>query len=330
MTGVTGAAERSTGDSIADLRRLPIRAFIRYLETHGEPPEPRTDIDTASLVAEFPDLGRVRVADHDVQGPHGAQPARLYRDPTRPALAGFVWAHGGAFIGGHLDMPESHWVALMLAARGVSVLAVDYHKALNGVRFPVPSDDVLAAWEWATEHPDLFGVPAQRLQLGGASAGANLAAGVVSRLRDAGRPLPAGVVLVYPALHATLPEPSDDLRGKLAAAGEGGTGDDTSRTLNLNFVGDVDRLQDPYAFPGHGDASGLPPVYVLNSDADPLRASGEAYGRRIAAAGGQVLVELEPGARHGHLDQPYSLEGQASVRRIADWLTGTLGERRAR
>ncbi|GAP57117.1 hypothetical protein AHiyo6_36820 [Arthrobacter sp. Hiyo6] len=33
-------------------------------------------------------------------------------------------------------MPEAHWVSLHLASRGISVLSLDYRKALHGVRYP--------------------------------------------------------------------------------------------------------------------------------------------------------------------------------------------------
>ncbi|MFC0681573.1 alpha/beta hydrolase [Lysobacter korlensis] len=299
---------------------MSVPDMIRHLETHGEQPDPRTDIDTASLISAYPELGAVNVTDLTIATPHGEQPARLYRLPDATPIAGLVWAHGGAFVGGHLDMPESHWVALSLAARGVSVLAVDYSKALNGVRFPVPSDDVLAAWEWAVANIDRLGVTVGRLHLGGASAGGNLTAGVIARLRDAGGVLPASLVIVYPALHSTMPEPSEELHGKLEE--HGGMPLEVMRQLNLNFTGSEEGLTDPVAFPGHGEASGFPPVYILNADTDPLRASGEAFGRQLRDAGGRVLVEVEPEAAHGHLDQPHSAEGRSSVERIFDWLTG--------
>ena len=74
-------------------------------------------------------------------------PIRVYRHETAvPTARALVWVHGGAFIGGSLDMPESDWVARELAARGIPVVAVDYAKCLGEVHYPVPSDDVLAAW----------------------------------------------------------------------------------------------------------------------------------------------------------------------------------------
>jgi acetyl esterase/lipase len=102
--------------------------------------------------------------------------------------------HGGGFVGGDLDMAEANWVSLALAARGYAVLSVEYRKALHGVHFPIPSDDVLAAWNWATAHAPDFGAAPDALHLGGASAGGNLVAGVTKRLRDANGVVPVSLV----------------------------------------------------------------------------------------------------------------------------------------
>ena len=111
-------------------------------------------------------------------------------------------------------MPEANWVGLALAARGVPVLSLEYRMAIDGVHFPAPSNDVLAGWLWAVEHTAELGEVAS-LHLGGASAGANLAAGVTKRLRDTDGPLPATAVLVYPIVHRELPPFSDALQAAL-------------------------------------------------------------------------------------------------------------------
>lgn len=275
---------------------------------------------TEKLVADFPELGRVVVTDVPIDGPGGPVPARAYRTAAASGT-GFVWAHGGAFIAGHLDMDEAHWVALALAARGISVLSVDYRKCLNGVRFPAPSDDLLTAWRWAVAHAGDLGTAPDRLQLGGASAGANLAADVTKRLRDGAGPMPASLVLVYPLVHAELPPRSDDLVAALAAAElVVDFPPEAVRALNLIFTGGEVGLADPYAFAGNGDVSGQPPTYILNSEADQLRASGEAYAEQLRYAGVEVKVEFEPGTQHGHVNEPYSEGGQRSLARIAAWL----------
>ena len=38
---------------------------------------------------------------------------------------GLVWAHGGGFVAGDLDMPEADWLARTFAARGVTVVSID-------------------------------------------------------------------------------------------------------------------------------------------------------------------------------------------------------------
>ncbi|MGR0219052.1 alpha/beta hydrolase [Agromyces sp. ZXT2-6] len=173
----------------------------------------------------------------------------------RPTAA-LAWAHGGGFAGGDLDMPEADWVARAFAARGVTVVSIDYRLAGDGCRYPAPSDDVLAAWRWTVANADRLGVDPARLLIGGASAGANLVTGAVLRLLGhaaaAGRGapearletawgdletpppsaprsaqptqapqpaerLPAGVFLAYPTLLAVQPEPDAALRAMLDA-----------------------------------------------------------------------------------------------------------------
>lgn len=261
-----------TGEEGFDFRSLPFAEAVRWLALHGEPVDPRPDIDTASLKRRFARVAGVETVDTPIEGPRGRTvPARLYRDPSATASGkALVWVHGGGFIGGHLDMPESNWVALELAARGIPVLAVDYVKCLGDVHFPEPSDDVLAAWTYANSHSQtMFGVSAEALVLGGASAGANLAAGAVARLRDAGAPVPGGLILVYPVLHPNGPAGSatvdpDSIHGELA----------------LNFVGSHEALTDPHAFAGLGSVA----VRDL-SRASPLLCGWSSVGRGQTSGG---------------------------------------------
>jgi acetyl esterase/lipase len=268
----------------------------------------------------FSDCGPagVDVTDLTIPGRHGEIRARGYRGPAAPRTGpALVWAHGGGFVGGDLDMPEAHWVAVELARRGVPVLSVEYTKCLEGVRYPVPSDDILDAWLWVTELEPALGVEVDRLHLGGASAGANLCAGVTKRLRDGAGPLPASMVLAYPLLHAQVPPAGRDRRGQ---RGPDVLSPDVIVDLSENFVGDPRLFEDPYAFPANGNVSGQPPVYILNSETDTLRASGEAYGARLADAGVPVRVEYEPGTVHGHLNDPNDPGAERSIERMAAWL----------
>jgi acetyl esterase len=264
----------------------------------------------------------IEIRDLALEGRHGPVPVRSYRDAATPADAGLVWVHGGGFVAGDLDMPEAHWVSTQLARRGIAVLSVEYRKCDGGVRYPIPSDDVLDAWLWALDQGDLFGLPPAQVHLGGASAGGNLTAGVAKRLRDGAGPRPASLVLLYPLLHAVLPSPSQSLCEALAARGADLFTPEVIRALNLNFTGSEVLFEDPYAFAANGDVARQPPVYILNSEADSLRSSGEAYGDQLRRSGVRARTELEPGTTHGHLNEPLEPGALRSIERMAAWLRG--------
>ena len=274
---------------------------------------------TEKLVEDFPLLGAVTFTDHEIPTTGDPVKVRAYDAAGGGSGIGFVWVHGGGFVFGHLDQDEAHWVALALAARGIAVVSVDYRKCLHGVHYPAPLNDVLGAWRWTNEHAVELGMTPGRIHLGGASAGGCLAAGVTKRVRDDEGPMPASCVLAYAVVHADLPEASAELREAMERAQVDGMFEDGS--LGHNYAGSQAATRDPYAFASNGDVSGQPPVYILNSEADRLRASAESYGYQLEAAGVRVRMEFEPETVHGHLNEPYSAGGQRSIHRIVRWLS---------
>lgn len=243
----------------------------------------------------------------------------------RPAL---LWLHGGGFAAGSIDMPEADAVARALQARGVAVASVDYRLVGPGVRYPAPSDDALAAWDWLVAHRDALGLDPARTAIGGASAGGNLAAGALLRLPHTG-PRPAGAVLAYPTLLAEQPVPGAALRAALDADPDADRfGPAVVREMYEGFLGGPVERAPLAAVPGTAspeDLAGYPPVLMINGDVDELRVSGEHFAHRLHAAGRPVLVHLEPGTTHGHLNRPAEAGFGPSVDRIAAWLHGLPG-----
>lgn len=239
--------------------------------------------------------------------PYAAAGALVRVYPARePHGAGLVWAHGGGFAAGDLDMHEADGVARDLADRGTTVVSVDYRLVGDGCRYPAPSDDILAAWEWSLAEARDLGVV--RFAIGGASAGANLVTGAVLRLLEAGGPLPALVVLAYPTLLAVQPEPGPDLRVALDA--DPAADRFTPAVVRAMYEGLLGGPVDDAplaAVPGRATADDLaafPPVLMINGDVDELRVSGEVFAATLAAAGREVEVVIEPGTTHGHLNEP--------------------------
>ncbi|NQX05265.1 alpha/beta hydrolase [Rathayibacter sp. VKM Ac-2856] len=244
----------------------------------------------------------VSVSDAAIDGPHGPIPVRIY-ESAEPASA-LLWVHGGGFQAGDLEMRESHVVSAELAARaGSRVVSVDYRLASADVRFPVPLDDVQAAWRHLrAETPDALPVA-----IGGASAGAALALATTLRERDAGTRLPDHVLLAYPFAHFPNPALDDAVVRELMPlppllrfppAGI----EDMVRT----YVGRLSDLP-PHALPGAAPLHGLPPTAVLVSEYDELRGSAELLLRQLAEAGVAATGYLAQGMPHGHLNRTPAL-----------------------
>lgn len=254
----------------------------------------------------------VAVRDETVPGPHGPVPVRVY-SPADDAggLPCLVWAHGGGFLGGDLDMREADWTAREVCGRaGALVVSVDYRLAVDGVCYPVPHDDTVAAVAWVRDNADALGIDAGRISIGGASAGANLTAGAVLKLRDRDGWLPRALLFVYGVAHPVVPPPSPALAAALAElpallAPKAGPRDDF---LTVNYLGGPLSSADGYAMPALADLEGLCPVLVVNAEYDGLRASGQAFAAALASAGVDVRQVLVPGVLHGFLNQTAELE----------------------
>jgi acetyl esterase len=251
--------------------------------------------------------------DDAAPGPHGRVPVRIYEPQAgegtrRPCL---VWAHGGGFVGGDLDMREADWTAREVSARaGAVVVSVDYRLAVDGVCYPVPHDDTVAAVAWVRDNAEALGVDPGRIAVGGASAGANLTAGAVLKLRDGDAWLPSALVFVYGVAHPVVPAASPALATALTElppllAPPPGKRDDF---LTVNYLGGPISSADGYAMPALAVLAGLCPTVVINAEYDGLRASGEAFAAALALAGVDVRQALIPGVLHGFLNQPAELE----------------------
>lgn len=276
---------------------------------------------------------------------------RVYR-AAEPNGSVLVWLHGGAFLFGTIDMPEAHEVSRRLSAVGTTVVSVDYtlgpvdglpplpprgdgesgpdpdqvaaELAAAGPRSPYPTASLqtVEAFRWACEHASGWVGDPQRVSLGGASAGANLAAGATVRLRDAGGVLPACLVLVYPVLHADVPPMDDELAGFLRGLpGGAGLPPEAGRAINDIYLAGVSP-REIYAFPGGHDMRGMPRTLIVTAEFDALRPSAEAFAADLALGSVDVTLVREPDALHGYLNEV----GDASADNTLELLASVLSD----
>lgn len=255
--------------------------------------------------------------DVTVPGEHPVA-VRVFRPTAATPTSALLWMHGGGFVMGTLDDTESVIPGYEIAARsGAIVVSVDYRLAVDGVRYPAPLDDPLSAWRWL----GTLGIDPERLFIGGASVGANLATAAAVRLRDAGDPMPRGMLLAYPLEH--LPTPPTDPR--LAAELEQVPPmlrfpPEYQLGIVRNYVGRVTDLPADVV-PGNFPVGGLPEAWIAPAEYDDLRPSGELFARELAEAGVAAHLELARGMVHGYLGRTPSLEPVAAT---LDFFAGAL------
>nr|WP_314639980.1 alpha/beta hydrolase [uncultured Pseudomonas sp.] len=243
---------------------------------------------------------------------------RSYQPPVSPPTGGtpcIVYLHGGGWVVGDLDSHD-FICAELASALGVLVIAVDYRLAPEHP-FPAAFDDCLGVWRALRTGP--FKLDPKRTLVVGDSAGGNLAAALCLALRDAGEPVPAAQVLIYPGLGGDhqLPSRSECIDAPLLASSDV----DCYHALYLRGT----RQPGVYAMPllaGH--FGGLPPALIAVAQFDPLRDDGVLYAEHLQAAGVPTTLYYGKGLVHGCL----RARGQvAEVDLLYETLLGFLADR---
>lgn len=240
------------------------------------------------------EAANVTATDGNLPGPAGDIRYRLYAPISEDddALPGFVFFHGGGMVAGSIETHDR--VAAALAdATGCRLISVDYRLAPEH-KFPAAVDDAIAATEFVARNAASLGIDAARLVVGGDSAGATLAAVVCQYAqRQAGLTI-AAQCLICPVLDFEEISPSREefaednlihrttLEADLADYLPEGTDTADIRISPLRAL----------------NLKGLPTAIIHTAEFDPLRDEGNAYARKLLAAGVDVEHVCHNGMIH--------------------------------
>jgi acetyl esterase/lipase len=198
----------------------------------------------------------------------------------------FLDIHGGAWVlgGGDLSIMTGSATATAVRARTWSV---DYRMPPDHP-YPAPLDDCVAAYKalLAERAPE-------EIIVGGASAGGNLAAALVLRVRDSGLPLPAAVVINTGAFDLTGASDSWQTNRGL----DNLLGGDETPCMEL-YAGSHD-VREPYISPLFGDLTGFPPTVLLTGTRDMLLSDNVRMHRALRRAGVDARLNVWEAAGHG-------------------------------
>ena len=242
--------------------------------------------------------------DRTIAGPAGPLRLRVFVPPEVRAV--YLDVHGGGFFMGAPEMDDAGNAALAKRAQ-VATVAASYRLAPEHP-YPAGPDDCEAAALWLLANAKReFGT--ERLLIGGGSAGANLAAVTLLRLRDrhqsAGRFLGANLVFgVY------------DVSGTPSQIRQG-----IASFRDLYLPGrSSDERRHPDVSPLYADLSGLPPALFTVGTADYLYDDSLFMALRWRAAGNDAELAVYPESVHGFTVFPTAMARAANAR-IEAWLT---------
>lgn len=226
-------------------------------------------------------------------------------DPAAPVVLHF---HGGGYVIGSAA-GSVEYAARLGAAVGGRTLTVEYRRAPEQP-YPAALDDAVHAYRALLRS----GVRPERVLLSGESSGAGLALATAMALRQAGDPLPAGIVAVCPFADLTLRSPSISAYDGLDPAANR----DSLTAMAAQYTQMHDPT-DPMVSPLLGDFTGLPPIFVAATEGEVLYDDA----RRVADAAERAGVPVErlfvTDSVHVFPLFAFLPEARQAVQRIGQW-----------
>lgn len=211
----------------------------------------------------------------------GEIPAEWITAPNAAVDRAMLYLHGGAYIMGSLTSHRD-LASKLSRATGTQVLLLDYRLAPEH-SFPAPLEDALFAYRWLISS----GFAAEKIVIGGDSAGGGLTLATLLSLRDAGEALPLAAILLsaWTDLEGTgeSMESRKDVDPWLAPQ--------LVRLAPALYISDMDR-RNPLVSPIYGDLSGLPPMIVQVGNDEILLDDSIRLVDRARAAGVEVEVKI--------------------------------------
>lgn len=266
-------------------REQALRASARFQDRYGEP---AADVATLEHTVEVPGhpAARLRVLWPTAERPGPAAPGA--------GLPIYLTLFGGGWTIGSIDDAAYHATGTRLAAESGCIVVLGHYSHAPEVQYPAQPEQAYALLRWCVDHALELGGDPERVAIGGASAGANLATVATIMNRDRGHAPIRMQILEVPSADLTMRHldtrglaPKDLLLARPLI-----------RYLVRQYIPDRRRRGEPYASPLRADLRGLPEALILTAEVDALRGDGEAYARALMAAGVPTVCLRAIGQSH--------------------------------
>ncbi|SMF31534.1 MULTISPECIES: alpha/beta hydrolase [unclassified Pseudomonas] len=299
------------------------QAFLEALEKGGgkpleqlAPKDARAVLTGAQSSVKV-DLSGIEVKAHTIQANGEAITLQVVRPANvKGELPVFMFFHGGGWVLG--DFPtHQRLIRDLVVGSGAVAVYVDYTPSPEA-HYPTAINQAYAATRWVAEHGKAIGVDGKRLAVAGNSVGGNMAAVVALKAKEAGTPKLRFQLLLWPVTDASFETGSykQFAEGHFLTTG-------MMKWFWNSYTTDAKAREQIYASPLRASSEqlkGLPPALVQTAEFDVLRDEGEAYARKLDAAGVTVTAVRYNGMIHDYgLLNPLSQvpEVKAAMRQAA-------------
>ena len=274
-----------------------------------------TEFDVAAMRQNMEDMAAplpadVSRRDFDADG----VPACHIRVPDNRTDRGVLYFHGGGYLLGSLNTHAELMGRIARACRA-PVLGIEYRLAPEHPH-PAAVDDAVASYDRLLAN----GITADKIVIAGDSAGGGLTLACLLALKQQGKALPAGAVLLSPWTDLTGSGDSVSTRAEVDPM-VSATG--LKQTAEL-YYGSTDPA-DPLVSPLFGDLRDLPPMLIQVGDFEILLDDSTRLAERAKAQGVDAEVEIYEGAFHVFQNVaglPESSDALTSIGRFFDRVTG--------
>ncbi len=279
------------------------QAFLQALEAGGgKPLETLSPQDARAVLVGAQasvkvDLSGVSVSEKTIQAGGQSIPLTIVRpEGVKGELPVFMFFHGGGWVLG--DYPtHARLIRDLVVNSGAVAVYVDYTPSPEA-QYPTAIDQAYAATRWVGEHGKEIQVDSSRLAVAGNSVGGNMAAVVALKAKEAGTPKLSFQLLLWPVTDANL---------ETASYNQFAQGHFLTKPLMKwfwdNYTTDPKQRAERFASPLQATTEqlkGLPPALVQTAEFDVLRDEGEAYARKLDAAGVTVTAVRYNGMIHDY------------------------------
>ncbi len=226
-------------------------------------------------------------------------------DNATGTLPVFMFFHGGGWVLGDFPTHE-RLIRDLVRSSGAAAVYVDYTPSPEA-HFPVAINQAYEATKWVAEHGQEIGVDGGRLGLVGNSVGGNMVASVALQARQFNGPKIRYNVMLWPVTDANF---------NSASYNQYENGYFLTKNMMKwfwdNYTTSASDRNNILASPLRATTEqlkGFPQTLIQTAELDVLRDEGEAFGRKLDAAGVPVTVTRYNGMIHDYgLLNPLSQE----------------------